>query len=138
MTTYGEGLGDDAMGMKGRRTSLAGVLAGGVGFVSCVLLCASLLILPLFPTSPRKAGSRNPFPPLSPLLIQLCNVSKMTGYGEGLGDDAMGMQGRRTSLAGVLAGGVGFVSCVLLCSSLLMSMFLCCILLPLVDLTQVL
>jgi len=50
----------------------------------------------------------------------------------------MGMQGRRTSLAGVLVGGDGFVPCVLLCSSLLMSMLLCCILLPLVDLTQVL
>jgi len=62
----------------------------------------------------------------------------MTTYGERLGDDAMGMQGRRTSLAGVLVGGDGFVPCVLLCSSLLMSMLLCCILLPLVDLTQVL
>jgi len=61
----------------------------------------------------------------------------MTAYGERLGDDAMGMQGRRASLAGVLAGGVGFVPCVLLCSSLLMSMLLCCILLLLVDLSQV-
>jgi len=93
------------MGMQGRRASLARVLAGGVGFVSCVLLCASLLILPLSFTSPSKAGSRNPPPPLSPCLIQLCTVSKMTAYGE-LGDDAMGMQGRRASLAGVLAGGV--------------------------------
>jgi len=95
-------------------------------------------ILPLSPTSPSKAGSRNPSPPLSPLLIQLRTVSKMTAYGERLGDDAMGMQGRRASLAGVLAGGVGFVPCVLLCASLLMSMLLCCMLLFLVDLTQVL
>jgi len=94
--------------------------------------------LPLSPTSPSKAGSRNPPPPLSPLLIQLRTVSKMTVYGERLGDDAMGVQGRRASLVGVLAGGVGFVSCVLLCSSLLMLMLLCCILLLLVDLTQVL
>ena len=120
-----------------QRASLAGVLAGGVGFVSCVLLCASLLTLPLSLTSPSKAGSRSPHPPLSPFLIQLCTVSKMTAYGE-LGDDAMGKQGRRTSLAGVLAGVVGFVPCVLLCSSLLMSMRLCCILLLLVDLKQVL
>ena len=35
MTVYGEQLGDDVMGMQGRRASLAGVLAGGVGFVSC-------------------------------------------------------------------------------------------------------
>ena len=62
----------------------------------------------------------------------------MTAYGERLGDDTMGVQGRRASLAGVLAGGVGFVLCVLLCSSLLMLMLLCCILLLLVDLTQVL
>ena len=63
-------------------------------------------ILPLSPTSPSKAGSRNPPPPLSPLLIQLCMVSKMTAYGELLGDDAMGVQGSRASLVGVLAGGV--------------------------------
>jgi len=63
MNAYGEQLGDDNMGMQGRRASLAGVLEGGVGFVSCVLLCASLLILPLSPTSPSKAGSRNPPPP---------------------------------------------------------------------------
>ena len=43
--------------MACRAASLAGVLAGGVGFVSCVLLFASLLILPLSPTSPSKAGS---------------------------------------------------------------------------------
>ena len=65
MTAYGE-LGDDAMGKQGRRASLAGVLAGGVGFMWCVLLCASLLILPLSLTSPSKAGSRNAPPPLSP------------------------------------------------------------------------
>jgi len=126
------------MGIQGRRASLAGVLAGGVGFVSCVVLYSSLLILPLLPTSPSKASSRNPPPPLSPHLIQLHAVSKMTAYGEQLGDDAMGVQGRQASLAGVLAGGVGFVLCVLLCSSLLMLMLLCCILLHLVDLTQVL
>ena len=62
----------------------------------------------------------------------------MAADDERLGDDAMGVQGSRASLAGVLAGGVGFVSCVLLCASLLMSMLLCCILLFLVDLTQVL
>jgi len=67
--------------------------------------------------SPRKAGSRNPPPPLSPLLVQLCTVSKMTAYGE-MGDDTMG-KGRRAVLAGVLAGGVGFVSWVLLSASLL-------------------
>jgi len=67
--------------------------------------------------SPSKAGSRSPPPPLSPLLVQLHTVSKMTAYGE-LGHDAMGKQGRRAGLAGVLAGGVGFVSCVLLCASL--------------------
>jgi len=77
MTVYGE-LGDDAMGKQGRRASLAGVLAGGVL---------------LSPTSPSKAGSRNPPPTLSPLLVQLHTVSKMTVYGE-LGDDAMGKQGR--------------------------------------------
>jgi len=76
-------------------------------------------ILPLSPTSPSKAGSRNPPPTLSPLLIQLRAVSKMTAYGEQLGDDAMGMQGRRASLAGVMAGGVGFMSCVLLFAFLL-------------------
>ena len=80
MTAYGE-LGDDAMGKHGRRASLAGVLAGGVGFVSCVLLCASLLIMPIFLTSPSKTGSRNPLPPLSPLWVQLRIVSKMTAYG---------------------------------------------------------
>ena len=104
MTAYGE-MGDDAMGKQGRRDSLAGVLAGEVGFVSCVLLCASLLILPLSLTSPSKDGSRNPPPPLSPFLVQLRTVSKMTFYGE-LGDDAMGKKGRRAGLAGVLAGGV--------------------------------
>ena len=45
------------MGKQGRRASLAGVLAGGVSFVSCVLLCALLLILPFSLTSPSKAGS---------------------------------------------------------------------------------
>ena len=68
--------------------------------------------------SPSKAGSRNPPPPLSPLLVQLRTVSKTTIYGE-MEDDAMGKQGRRASLVGVLADGVGFVSCVLLCASLL-------------------
>jgi len=96
-------------------------------------------ILPLSPTSPSNAGSRNPPPPLSPLLIhQLRMVPKMTADDERLGDDAMGVQGNRASFAGVLAGGVGFVSCVLLCSSLLMLLLLCSILLLLVDLTQVL
>ena len=77
-------------------------------------------ILPLSPTSPSKAGSRNPPPPLSPLLIQLRTVCKMTAYGiprpvsnmtvcgERLGDDAMGVQGSRARLAGMLAGGVWF------------------------------
>jgi len=65
-------------------------------------------ILPPSPTSPSKAGSRNPPPPLSPLLIQLHTVSNMTAYGERLGDDAMGIQGSRASLVGVLAGGVWF------------------------------
>ena len=83
------------------------VLAGGVDFVLCLLLCASLLILPLSLTSPSKAGLRNTAPPLFPFLVQLHTVSKMTAYGE-LGDDVMGKQGRRASLAGVLAGGVPF------------------------------
>jgi len=65
-------------------------------------------ILPLSPTSPSNVGSRNPPPTLSPLLIQLRTVSKMTAYGEQLGDDAMGIQGSRASFAGVLAGGVWF------------------------------
>jgi len=77
------------------------------------------LILPLSPTSPSKAGSRNPPPPLSPLLIQLHTVSKMTAYGEQLGNDAMNMQGRQAGLAGVLVGRLDFVLCVLLCASLL-------------------
>jgi len=103
ITAYGE-IGDDTMGKQGRRW-LAGVLAGGVGFVSCVLLCASLLILPLPLTSPSKTGLCNPPPPLSPFLIQLRTVSKMTAYGE-MGDDTMCKQGKRAGLAGVLAGGV--------------------------------
>ena len=78
--------------VKGRRASLAGVLAGGVGIVSCVLLCVSLLILLLSHTSPSKAGSSNPPPQPSLLLVQLRAVSKMTAYGE-MGDDAMGKQG---------------------------------------------
>ena len=77
-------------------------------------------ILPLSPASPSKAGSRNPPPPLSPLLIQLRTVCKMTAYGiprpvsnmtacgERLGDDAMGVQGSRARLAGMLSGGVWF------------------------------
>ena len=65
-------------------------------------------ILPLSPTSPSKAGSRNPPPPLSPLLIQLRTVSKMTAYGERLGDDAIGVQGSRARRAGMLASGVWF------------------------------
>ena len=96
-------------------------------------------ILPLSPTSSSNAGSRNPPPPLSTLLIhQLRTVPKMTADEERMGDDAMDVQGGQASLAGVLAGGVGFVSCVLLCSSLLMLLLLCSILLLLVDLTQVL
>jgi len=65
-------------------------------------------ILPLSPTSPSEAGLRNPPPQFSPLLIQLCTVSKMTAYGERLGDDAMAVQGSRARLAGILAGGVWF------------------------------
>ena len=67
-------------------------------------------ILPLSPTSPSKAGSRNPTPPLSPLLIQLRTVSKMTAYGERLGDDAMGVQGSRARLRECWRVGFGFVS----------------------------
>jgi len=82
-------------------------------------------ILPLSPTSPNNAGSRNPPPPLSPLLIhQLRTVPKMTADDQGLGDDDMGIQGSRASLAGVLEGGVGFMSCVLLCAPLLMLLLL--------------
>ena len=58
--------------------------------------------LPLSPTAPSNAGSRNPPPLLSPLLIQLRTGSKMTAYAERLGDDAMGIQGSRASLAGLL------------------------------------
>jgi len=94
--------------------------------------------VPLSPNSPSNTGCRKPPPLLSPPSIrQLRVVYKTTTDDERLGDDAMGVQGSRASLAGVLAGGVGFVSCVLLCASLLM-LLLCCILLLLVDLTQVL
>jgi len=66
-------------------------------------------ILPLFPTSPSNAGSRNPPPPCSPLLIhQLCTVPKMTAEDERLGNDAMGVQDSRASLEGVMADGGGF------------------------------
>jgi len=77
------------MGKQGMRAGLAGVLAG---------------VVPLSPTSPSKAGSRNPPPPLSPLLVQFRTVSKMTAYGE-LGDDTMSKLGRRASLAGALVKG---------------------------------
>ena len=36
MTAYGERLGDDAMGVRGSRARLAGMLAGGVWF--CVVV----------------------------------------------------------------------------------------------------
>ena len=65
-------------------------------------------ILPLSPTSPSNAGSRNPPPLLSPLLIhQLRTVPKITADDERLGDDAMGVQVSPSSLEGVLAGGGG-------------------------------
>jgi len=38
MTACGERLGDDAMGVQGNRARLAGMLAVGFGFVSCMLL----------------------------------------------------------------------------------------------------
>ena len=67
------------------------------------------LILPLSTTSPSNAGSRNPPPPHSHLLIhQLCTVPKGTCNGERLGDDVMGVQDSQASLVGVLAGGVSF------------------------------
>jgi len=45
------------------------------------------------------AGSRNPPPPSSLILIhQLRTVSKMTADDERLGNDAMGAQGSRASL----------------------------------------
>jgi len=64
----------------------------------------------------------------------------MTDYGEQLGDDVMGVQGRRASLAGVLAGGVWFcvVHATVIIPQRLMLMLLYCILLFLVDLMQVL
>ena len=111
MTTYGEQLGDDAMGIQGCQVGLAGMLAGGVWFrfeTLYQLVAAVDFILPLSPTSPSKAGSCNPPSQLSPLLIQLCTVSKMTVYGEQLGDDAMGVQGSQAGLVGMLAGGVWF------------------------------
>jgi len=78
------------MGVQGSRARVAGVLAGGVCFrvVQAPMETLNQLdaavdfILPLSPTSPRKAGSRNPPPPLSPLLIQLRTVSGMTAYDE--------------------------------------------------------
>jgi len=99
----------------------------GFDFVSCVLLCSSLLmlrllaprpldtvvtvlpepmeastnwgaagdfILPPSLTSLSNAGSRNPPPLLSSLLIhQLRTVPKVICNGKRLGDDAMGVQG---------------------------------------------
>jgi len=47
--------------------------------------------------SPSKAGSRNPPPPLSPLLVQLRTVSKIITYGE-MGDDVMGKHFNRISI----------------------------------------
>ena len=93
MTAYEE-LGHDAMGKQGMRAGLAVVLAGGVS---------------LSPTSPSKAGWRNPPQPLSPLLVQLRTVSKMTTYGE-LGHDAFSnWVGELVlhSLAGAVVGGGG-------------------------------
>jgi len=66
---------------------------------------------PLSPNSPSNSGPgpRNPPPPRSLLLIhQLGTVSKMTANDERLGNDAMGVQGRRDNLEGVLAGVGGF------------------------------
>ena len=124
------------------------MLAGGVWFrvvrapmeTLNQLDAAADFILPLSPTSPSQSASRNPPPPHSPLLIQLRTVSRMTDYGEQLGDDVMGVQDRRASLAGVLAGGVWFcvVHATVIIPLRLMLMFLCCILLFLVDLMQVL
>jgi len=104
------------MGVQGSRARLAGMLVGGVWFrverapmETLNQLDATVdFILSLSPTSPSKGGSRNPPPPLSPLLIQLRTVSKLTAYGERLGDDAMGVQGSRDRLAGMLACGVWF------------------------------
>jgi len=86
MTAYAERLGDDAMGVQGSQASLAGLLAGGVWnrVVRVPMEALNQLdvavdfILPLSPTSPRKAGSRNPPPPLSPLVIQRRTSFKMT------------------------------------------------------------
>jgi len=71
MTAHGEQLGDAPWACRA-------MLTGGFGFMWSVLLCASLLILPLSLTSPGKAGSRNPPPPFSPIL----------------GGDVVSMQGR--------------------------------------------
>jgi len=113
-----EDLSDKFLLLRGRQPGLGSHVLHVVNKTSIrlnQLETAVDFIFPLSPTSPTKAGSQ----PLSPLLIQLRTVSKMIVYDERLGDDAMGMQGRRASLAGVLAGGVGFMSCVLLCASLL-------------------
>ena len=108
----------DKMGIN-LETSLAVIALAAplVGSVVKVILetlnqldAAVDFILPLFPASPSKAGSRNPPPPLSPHLIQLRTVSNMTAYGERLGVDAMGVQGSRAHLAKI-AGGWGLVSC---------------------------
>ena len=123
------------MGVQGSRARLAGMLAGGGGgwggirsvFSSTRAPMETLhqldaavdFILPLSPASSSKAGSRNPSPRLSPRLIQIRTVCKMTACGtprpvsnmtvcgERLGDDAMGVQGSRARLAGMLAGGSG-------------------------------
>ena len=119
--------------------SVVTVLREPMGALNQLDGAAGDFILPLSPTFPSNAGSRNPPPPLSPLFIhQLRTVPKSTTDDERLEDYTMGVQGSRAGLAGVPAGGVGFVSCVLLCSSLLMWLLLYSILLLLVDLTQVL
>ena len=78
--------------------------AGGWGWFrvvrAAVRIPAHLAAFPHFSHS-----CLNTHTPLTPCLVQLRTVSKMTVYGE-LGDDAMGKQGRRAGLAGVLAGGV--------------------------------
>jgi len=64
---------------------------------------------PLSPTSPSNAGSRNPPPLRSPLLIhQKSMFSKTTTNDEGPGNDAMRVQGKRADAEGVQVDGGSF------------------------------
>ena len=134
-TVCGARLGDDTMDVQDIRARLAGILTDGVGGSGGIRSVFSItrapmetlhqldaavdFILSLSPASPSKVDSRNPPPRLSPRLIQICTVCKMTACGiprpvsnmtvcgKRLGDDAMGVQVNRGRLAGMLPGGGG-------------------------------